>query len=162
MVRGSHDGIIGDVSPGGALPFERLREVCDTHRRHAYSIIAEGAMDRRETSSGRKKVKRDRTRWLPRELSRVNLNAAGIDVGASSHFVAVSEGRSEQPVREFEAYTAELYRMADWLLECGVETVAMESTGVYWIPLFGVLEERGLEVILVLHPYYFDDIQQLV
>ncbi len=52
-------------------------------------------------------------------------------------------------MREFEAYTAELYRMADWLLECGVETVAMESTGVYWIPLFGVLEERGLEVILV-------------
>ncbi len=79
----------------------------------------------------------------------MNLNAAGIDVGASIHFVAVSEGRSEQPVREFEAYTAELYRMADWLLECGVETVAMESTGVYWIPLFGVLEERGLEVILV-------------
>ncbi len=86
---------------------------------------------------------------LPEALSQVNLNAAGIDVGASSHFVAVSEGRSEQPVREFEAYTSELYRMADWLLECGVETVAMESTGVYWIPLFGVLEERGLEVMLV-------------
>ncbi len=106
-------------------------------------------MERHETSSGRKKVKRDQTRDLPQELSRVNLNAAGIDVGASSHFVAVSEGRSERPVREFEAYTAELYRMADWLVECGVETVAMESTGVYWIPLFGVLEERGLEVLLV-------------
>ena len=63
--------------------------------------------------------------------------------------MAVSEGRSEQLVREFEAYTAELYRMADWLVECGVETVAMESTGVYWIALFGVLEERGLEVLLV-------------
>ena len=96
-----------------------------------------------------KDAKGERAKGLPVELSRVNLNAAGIDVGASSHFVAVSEGRSEQPVREFEAYTAELYRMADWLLECGVETVAMESTGVYWIPLFGVLEERGLEVILV-------------
>ena len=78
-----------------------------------------------------KDAKGERAKGLPVELSRVNLNAAGIDVGASSHFVAVSETRSEQPVREFEAYTAELYRMADWLLECGVETVAMESTGVH-------------------------------
>ena len=52
-------------------------------------------------------------------------------------------------MREFEAFTADLYRLADWLAECGVETVVMESTGVYWIPLFGVLEERGLEVMLV-------------
>ena len=86
---------------------------------------------------------------LPAELSQVNLNASGIDVGASSHFVAVSQNRSEQPVREFAAYTADLYRLADWLAECGMETVAMESTGVYWIPLFGVLEERGFEVMLV-------------
>ncbi len=63
--------------------------------------------------------------------------------------MAVSETRPEQPVREFEAYTAELYRMADWLVECGVETVAMESTGVYWIALFGALEERGFEELLV-------------
>lgn len=97
----------------------------------------------------RMKTKTEHARGLPEELSRVNLNAAGIDVGASSHFVAVSQGRSEQPVREFHAYTAELYRMADWLVECGVSTVAMESTGVYWIALFGVLEERGLEVLLV-------------
>ena len=86
---------------------------------------------------------------LPAELSRVNLNAAGIDVGASSHFAAAPQDRWEQPVREFEAFTADLYRLADWLAECGVETVAMESTGVYWIPLFGVLEERGFEVLLV-------------
>ena len=97
----------------------------------------------------RRTVVRKRTRGLPKELSRVNLNAAGIDVGASSHFVAVSEASAEECVREFEAYTSELYRMANWLVECGVETVAMESTGVYWIPLFGVLEERGLEVLLV-------------
>ncbi len=70
-------------------------------------------------------------------------------MGASSHFVAVSEARSDKPVREFEAYTLDLHCMADWLLQYGVETVAMESTGVYWIPLFGVLEERGLEVMLV-------------
>ena len=64
----------------------------------------------------------------PAELSQLNLNAAGIDVGATSHFVAVPEDRSEQPVQEFEAFTADLYRLADWLTECGVATVAMEST----------------------------------
>ena len=100
--------------------------------------------------SENQEAKRGRgTERLPAELSRVNLNAAGIDVGASSHFVAVPWDRWEQPVREFEAFTAELYRLAEWLAECGVETVAMESTGVYWIPLFGVLEERGFEVMLV-------------
>ena len=70
-------------------------------------------------------------------------------MGATSHFVAVSADRSEKPVREFEAFTADLYRLADWLTECGVETVVMESTGVYWIPLFGALEERGFQVMLV-------------
>ena len=85
----------------------------------------------------------------PAELSHLNLNAAGIDVGASSHYVAVPADRSEQPVQEFQAFTSDLYRLADWLAECGVEAVAMESTGVYWIPLFGVLEERGFQVMLV-------------
>ena len=70
-------------------------------------------------------------------------------MGASSHFVAVPADRTEPPVQEFEAFTADLYHLAEWLAECGVETVAMESTGVYWIPLFGVLEERGFEVMLV-------------
>ena len=73
---------------------------------------------------------RDRRQSLPAGLSQVNLNAAGIDVGASSHFVAVPEDRWEPPVREFHAYTADLYRLADWLAECGIKTVAMESTGV--------------------------------
>ena len=86
---------------------------------------------------------------LPAQLAQVNLNAAGIDVGASSHFVAVPADRAEPPVREFAAFTADLYRLAEWLAECGVATVVMESTGVYWIPLFGVLEERGFEVMLV-------------
>src|SRR5215203_1034989 len=79
----------------------------------------------------------------------VNPNAAGIDVGGASHYVAVPAGRDEQPVRAFAAFTGNLYRMADWLKECGIETVAMESTGVYWIPVFQVLEERGFEVRLV-------------
>ena len=106
-------------------------------------------MDRRKRTSGSKRADGDRTKKLSGSLSRLNLNAAGIDVGASSHFVAVSEECADEPVREFEAYTAELYRMADWLSSAGWTTVAMESTGVYWIALFGVLEERGLEVLLV-------------
>ena len=83
------------------------------------------------------------------ELSPMNPNAAGIDVGAESHFVAVPPDRDDRPVQEFRAFTSDLYKLAGWLTSCGVDTVAMESTGVYWIPLFGVLEERGFEVILV-------------
>lgn len=86
---------------------------------------------------------------LPAALQQVNLHAAGIDVGGSFHYVAVPEDRDDQPVREFAAFTGDLYRMADWLRACGIETVAMESTGVYWIPVFQVLEERGFEVKLV-------------
>ena len=66
----------------------------------------------------------------PAGLSQLNLNAAGIDVGATSHFVAVPADRAEQPVQEVAAFTADLYRLAEWLSECGVETVVMESTGV--------------------------------
>ena len=103
-----------------------------------YKVILEAVM----SSSGKSSA-------VPAGLSLLNLNAAGIDVGAGSHFVAVPAERTEQPVREFEAFTADLYRLAGWLAECGVETVVMESTGVYWIPLFGVLEERGFQVMLV-------------
>jgi len=76
-------------------------------------------------------------------------NAAGIDIGASSHFVAVPPDRDDQPVREFPSFTEDLGRLADWLSECGVDTVAMESTGVYWIPLFELLESHGFTVYLV-------------
>ena len=74
---------------------------------------------------------------LPAGLSQINLNAAGIDVGAASHFVAVSADRAEPSVREFAAFTADLYRLAAWLTECGVETVVMESTGVSGYPCLG-------------------------
>jgi len=76
-------------------------------------------------------------------------HAAGIDVGASSHWVAVPQHATDDPVREFGAMTDDLHAMADWLLACGVDTVALESTGVYWIPVFEVLEQRGLKVWLV-------------
>lgn len=76
-------------------------------------------------------------------------NAAGIDVGGSSHWVAVPPHRSDPTVREFGPMTADLNALADWLLACGVDTVALESTGVYWIPVYDVLEQRGLTVWLV-------------
>ncbi|WP_145026387.1 IS110 family RNA-guided transposase, partial [Geobacter argillaceus] len=75
--------------------------------------------------------------------------AAGIDIGSKSHFVAVPEGVDEEPVREFSTFTDDLERLAEWLLACGITTVAMESTGIYWIPVFEILESRGLEVKLV-------------
>ncbi|MBV9491173.1 MAG: IS110 family transposase [Verrucomicrobia bacterium] len=76
-------------------------------------------------------------------------NAAGIDVGARVHYVAVPEGRAEVSVRSFGAYTAQLEALVQWLKSCGITTVALESTGVYWIALYQQLEQAGLEVLLV-------------
>ena len=76
-------------------------------------------------------------------------NAAGIDIGSAAHFVAVPPDRDDTPVREFPSFTVDLNAVADWLTACRVDTVAMESTGVYWIPLFELLESRGFTVLLV-------------
>ncbi|WP_372450090.1 IS110 family transposase, partial [Paraburkholderia aspalathi] len=76
-------------------------------------------------------------------------NAAGIDIGSASHFVAVPPDRDDEPVREFASFTTDLNAMADWLKACGIDTVAMESTGVYWIPVFELLESRGFTVMLI-------------
>jgi transposase len=82
-------------------------------------------------------------------LSLTHANAAGIDIGSASHFVAVPPDRDDEPVREFKSFTADLHALADWLSACGVDTVAMESTGVYWIPLYELLDRRGFKVLLV-------------
>ena len=73
-------------------------------------------------------------------------HAAGIDIGAAEPGVAVPPGRDPQPVRRCGTFTANLDALADWLLDCGITTVAMESTGVYWIPFFALLEARGVGV----------------
>ncbi len=86
---------------------------------------------------------------LPPQLAAVNLHAAGIDIGATEHWVAVPPDSDTEPVRRCGACTADLEALADWLRQCGVTTVAMESTGVYWIPLFEWLEARGFTVVLV-------------
>jgi len=82
-------------------------------------------------------------------LKQLNLNAAGVDIGAAEIWVCVPEGRDPAPVQKFETFTCELKRIAVWLHECGVDTVAMESTGIYWIPLYDLLEQEGFRVFLV-------------
>ena len=99
-----------------------------------------------------RKERKDWARRLRSEdpgLEVVHPQAAGIDVGNSAHYVAVRPDRDPEPVRRFECFTADLYRLAGWLESCGVKTVAMQSTGVYWIPLYEILEEHGFEVYLV-------------
>ena len=100
----------------------------------------------RQRSKGTKRARRPRKKASSFPI--INANAAGIDIGSEEHWVAVPEDRDEQPVRSFGCFTADLQAMADWLENCGIETVAMESTGVYWIPVFQILESRGFEVKL--------------
>src|SRR5499427_5971973 len=82
-------------------------------------------------------------------LEVVHPDAAGIDIGNESHYVAVPSTRDNAPVRRFGCTTAELRQLAGWLKQCGIRTVALQSTGVYWIAVYDILEEAGLEVYLV-------------
>jgi transposase len=82
-------------------------------------------------------------------LEVIHRNAAGIDIGNESHYVAVPPSRDSQPVRRYGCTTGELKAMADWLKQCGIQTVAMQSTGVYWVAVYDILEQVGLEVYLV-------------
>ncbi len=79
----------------------------------------------------------------------VHPNAAGIDIGSQFHVVSVPPDRDSEPVRTFKSFTGELHAMAKWLKACSIETIAMELTGVYWIPAYEILESYGLEVFLV-------------
>src|SRR5262244_100988 len=99
-----------------------------------------------------RKQRREMMRKMQSEdlnLEVVHPHAAGIDIGNASHYVAVPPSRDPQPVRCFGCTTAELKRMAEWLKQCGIRTVALQSTGVYWIAVYDILEETGLEVYLV-------------
>jgi len=84
-----------------------------------------------------------------RDMSPVHPNAAAIDIGARMHVAAVGPDRDPEPVRTFNTFTDDLHRLADWFEQCGVKTVVMESTGVYWIPIYEILEQRGFAVSLV-------------
>ena len=95
------------------------------------------------------KQRRKKQKKQPKSFSIINPDAAGIDIGSAEHWVAVPADRDQHPVRKFKCFTADLHNMADWLNECGIKTIVMESTGVYWIPAFQILESRGFEVKLV-------------
>lgn len=88
-------------------------------------------------------------RQSPAALDRLHPDAAGIDCGSAEHFVAVPPDRDTTPIQSFPTFTADLQRLADWLMACRVTHVAMEATGVYWIPIFEILDARGFQVILV-------------
>ena len=92
--------------------------------------------------------KRSRAK-VNRKMPMVHPNAAAIDVGATMHMAAVEADRTPEPVRSFGTFTIDLHRLVDWFAECGVETVVMESTSVYWIPIFELLDARGFAVFLV-------------
>jgi transposase len=99
-----------------------------------------------------RKQRREMTRQLQSEdlsLEVVHPDAAGIDIGNESHYVAVPPTRDSHPIRRFGCTTAELKQMADWLKQCGIRTIVMQSTGVYWIAVYDILEEAGFEVYLV-------------
>ena len=102
-----------------------------------------------------KRRKSRRKKELPKDipkveaLEQININAAGLDIGDDEIYAAVPEGRDEESVRVFGTFTVDLNTLADWLEECKVTTVAMESTGIYWIPTYEILEERGFQVYLV-------------
>jgi transposase len=84
----------------------------------------------------------------PRGLPVIHERAAGIDIGSRFHVVAVAAELSDEPVQTFQAFTADIERMADWLVSVGVKTVAMESTGVYWVPVYEVLVRHGIDAIV--------------
>jgi transposase len=99
-----------------------------------------------------RKQRREFTRKIQAEdlsLEVVHPDAAGVDIGNQSHYAAVPSSRDSRPVRRFGCATAELRETASWLKQCGIHTVALQSTGVYWIPVCDVLEEAGLEVYLM-------------
>jgi len=104
-------------------------------------------MSKQEPKGKQQRSAQKKVDWKALEI--VHPDAAGIDVGGSEHWVAISPDRDSEPVRRFRCFTADLRQMAQWLVEKGVRSVALQSTGVYWMPVFEILEQQGLEVYLV-------------
>ncbi len=94
-------------------------------------------------------AKKRKKKTINKILHTLKPNAAGADIGATEIFIAVPEDRDPQPIRNFETFTEDLHAAAKWIKSCGVDTIAMESTGVYWIPVFQIFESYGLDVVLV-------------
>jgi transposase len=112
-------------------------------KRSTFERLTRGQLNRKERKEFQRRLQSDNP-----GLEVVHPHAAGIDIGNESHYVAVAPGSDPEPVREFGSWTADLVRMAAWLKSCGVKDVVMQSTGVYWIAVYDVLEEAGFKVCL--------------
>jgi transposase len=99
----------------------------------------------RKQRGGKRKGKSQHPVFWEEGLPAFNRNAAGIDVGNAEHYVAVPAGRDPEPMRKFGSFTADLHRMAQWLKACGIKTVVMQATGVYWVALYQILEGNGFQ-----------------
>src|SRR6266542_474999 len=122
------------------------------HKRHEKTKKAICGPTQGNWQQMNRKQRREMTRKIQSEdisLEVIHPDAAGIDIGNESHYVAVPPPRDSQPVQRFGCTTAELKDMAGWLKQCGIRTIALQSTGVYWIAVYDILEEAGLEVYLV-------------
>jgi hypothetical protein len=106
-------------------------------------------MKERPMKHNRRRRSPGKPRGSPTVLDRINTNVAGIDCGSAEHLVAVPPDRDPTPVQSFQTFTSDLRRLADWLAACRVTSVAMEATGVYWIPIYEILEAQGFEVLVV-------------
>lgn len=101
---------------------------------------------RKSSHQGQRREKTEKAVAVSAAPTQIKQDVAGIDVGSEHHYVAVPDGRDPEPVRRFGSFTADLYRMVKWLLDCGIKSVVMQATGVYWFGLYQVLEDHGLAV----------------
>lgn len=106
---------------------------------------------RSEKEQGKKERRKSRRKNVKKmeSLKQINPDAAGLDIGANEIYACVPEDRDEDVVKAFRTFTSDIHELADWLVVCGVKTIAMESTGVYWIPAYEILESRGFDVHLI-------------
>ncbi len=154
LVQGVSDTLIGEML--SIIPFRRLPFLQTPTLRHVLFVIhphLEENMEKSTVIEGHSSTavlpRQETAKGNPSDLSVIKPNAAGIDIGSQQHYVAVPVGRDEVSVRAFDSFTSDLHALFDWLKRCGIETVAMEATGVYWIPLYDLLEAQGFEVYLV-------------
>lgn len=135
--------VLADRAERLAESIQQREYAMSKHKLSTFERLTQGKMNRKQ----RKELARRLYSEDP-GLEIVHRNAAGIDVGNESHMVAVAPGCDAEPVREFGSWTADLWRMAEWLKSCGVKMVVMQSTGVYWIAVYEVLEKAGFQVWL--------------
>ncbi len=141
---GEPEVVIANRAEPGPFP-QRRQYAMAKHRESTFERLQKGQSLNRH----QKRELAERLNSADPGFEVVNRHAAGIDIGNESHYVAVPVGRDAQPVREFGSWTADLERMAQWLKACGIESVVMQSTGVYWMAVYEILQSHGFQVHLV-------------